>query len=53
MQVMDQGLLDAIVAKEIDPDDAIRFASDKKKFHRYVTNTDLVPKIDLSDRPEL
>jgi len=53
MQVMDQALLDAIVAKEIDPDDAIRYAAEKKKFHRYVTNTDLVPTIDLSDKPEL
>ena len=53
MQVMDQALLDSIVAKEIDPDDAIRYAAEKKKFHRYVTNTDLVPTIDLSDKPEL
>ena len=53
MQMMDQALLDAIVAKEIDPDDAIRHAAEKKKFHRYVTNTDLVPTIDLSDKPEL
>jgi len=53
MQMMDQALLNAIFAKEIDPDDAIRYAAEKKKFHRYVTNTDLVPTIDLSDKPEL
>ncbi len=53
MQIMDQALLEAIIAKEIDPDDAIRFATEKKKFHRYVTNTDLVPTIDLSDKIEL
>ena len=53
MQIMDQALLEAITAKEIDPDDAIRFATEKKKFHRYVTNTDLVPTIDLSDKIEL
>ena len=47
MQVMDKALLDAIHAKEIDPDDAIRFANDKKKFQRYVTDTDLVPIIDI------
>ena len=46
MQVMDQTLLDAIHAKEIDPDDAIRFATDKRKFQRYVTDTDLVPVLD-------
>ena len=43
MQIMDQVLLDAIHAKEIDPDDAIRFATDKRKFQRYVTDTDIVP----------
>ena len=43
MQIMDQTLLDAIHAKEIDPDDAIRFASDKRKLQRYITDTELVP----------
>ncbi len=43
MQVMDQTLLDAIHAKEIDADDAIRFANDKRKFQRYITDTDMVP----------
>lgn len=53
MQLMDQTLLDAINAKEIDPDDAIRFASDKKKFQRFVTNTDLVPILDIGDESKL
>jgi twitching motility protein PilT len=52
MQVMDQSLLDAIQAKEVDPDDAIRFASDKKKFERYVTNTDLVPIMEMGEGSE-
>jgi twitching motility protein PilT len=52
MQLMDQALLDAIAAKEIDPDDAIRFASDKNKFKRYVTDTDLVPTLDIAAGPE-
>jgi twitching motility protein PilT len=47
MQLMDQGLLDAIQAKQIDPDDAYRFASDKKKFTRYVTDTSILPKLDM------
>ena len=46
MQIMDQTLLDAIHAKEIDADDAIRFATDKRKFQRYITDTDLVPILD-------
>lgn len=46
MQLMDQALLDAINAKQIDPDDAYRYANDKKKFQRFVTDTDLVPALD-------
>lgn len=42
MQIMDQALLDAIHAKQIDADDAIRFAADKKKFQRFVTDTEMV-----------
>jgi len=49
MQVMDNALLDAINAKEIDPDDAYRFANDKKKFSRFVTDTELVHVLDTSD----
>ncbi len=45
MQVMDQTLLDAIHAKEIDADDAIRFANDKRKFQRYITDTNMVPTL--------
>jgi twitching motility protein PilT len=46
MQLMDMALLDAIEAKEIDPDDAYRFASEKKKFARFVTDTSLVPVLE-------
>jgi twitching motility protein PilT len=53
MQMMDQSLLDAIHAKEIDPDDAIRFANEKKNFQRFVTNTDLMPVIDIGDESKL
>lgn len=47
MQLMDQALLDAINAKQIDPDDAYRYANDKKKFQRFVTDTDMVPALDM------
>jgi len=47
MQLLDNALLRAIQKKEIDPDDAIRFATDKKKFHRFITDTDIVPMIDV------
>jgi len=53
MQMMDHALLDAINAKEIDPDDAIRFANEKKNFQRFVTDTDLVPMLDIGDESKL
>jgi twitching motility protein PilT len=43
MQLMDQALLAAITAKQIDPDDAYRFANDRKKFERFVTDTTVLP----------
>ncbi len=46
MQILDQALLDAIQSKAIDPDDAIRFATDKKKFQRFVTDTEIVRVLD-------
>lgn len=49
MQLMDRSLLDAISAKEIDADDAIRFATDKKKFQRYVTDSGMAPVLDMDD----
>ena len=49
MQMMDNALLEAINKKLIDPDDAIRFANDKSKFSRFVTDTELVPQLELSE----
>ena len=46
MQMLDQALLDAIEAKEIDPDHAVVFAQDKALFQRYVTDASLMPKFD-------
>lgn len=48
MQLMDQALLEALQKKEIDPDDAYIHASDKKMFQRFVTNSDLLPQVDLA-----
>jgi len=39
MQLMDQALLDAINAQEVDPDDAFTYAQDKEMFQRFVTDT--------------
>ena len=43
MQMMDQALLAAIAAKQVDPDDAYRYATDRKKFERFVTDTTVLP----------
>jgi twitching motility protein PilT len=43
MQLMDQALLTAINAKEIDPEQAYTYASDKRQFQRFVTDMSGVP----------
>jgi twitching motility protein PilT len=48
MQLLDQALLAAIQAREIDPDDAYAYASEKKAFQRYVTDTSMLPKVDIT-----
>ncbi|MGH8259237.1 MAG: ATPase, T2SS/T4P/T4SS family, partial [Steroidobacteraceae bacterium] len=46
MQMLDQALLAAIAAREIDPDDAYAYAADKRVFQKYVTDTSVLPKVD-------
>ena len=48
MQMMDQALMDAIQKKQIDPDDAFRYASDKSLFQRFVTDTSVLPRFEVS-----
>jgi twitching motility protein PilT len=48
MQMLDQSLLAAIQAKEIDPDDAFAYASDKRLFSKFVTDSSVLPKFDLA-----
>ena len=50
MRLLDQGLLEAVQAKEVDPDDAYLHAQDKKLFQRFVTNRRLVPQVALVGR---
>jgi twitching motility protein PilT len=47
-QTLDQALLQAITAREVDPDDAVAYASEKRLFQKYVTDTSLLPKLDLA-----
>ena len=46
MQLLDQALLAAITARTIDPDDAYSYASDKRPFQKFVTDTSILPKVD-------
>jgi twitching motility protein PilT len=48
MQLMDQALMEALKNKEIDADDAYIHATDKKAFQQYVSNSDLLPQVNLS-----
>jgi twitching motility protein PilT len=48
MQLLDQALLAAITARSIDPDDAYTYAIEKRAFQKYVTDTSMLPKIDMT-----
>ncbi|HSN71097.1 MAG TPA: PilT/PilU family type 4a pilus ATPase [Steroidobacteraceae bacterium] len=48
MQLMDQALLAAVQAKQVDPDDAYVYATDKRMFTKFVTDTSILPKLDLA-----
>jgi twitching motility protein PilT len=43
MQLMDQALLAALQAKEVDPEQAYSYASDKRQFQRYVADAGHAP----------
>ena len=47
MQLLDQALLGAIAARTIDPDDAYTYANEKRAFQKYVTDTSMLPKMDI------
>ena len=48
MQLLDQALLAAIAARSVDPDDAYTYALEKRAFQKYVTDTSMLPKVDVS-----
>ena len=49
MQSMDLALLEAVEAREVDPDDAYRFAVEKARFQRFVTDTSMLPTMETDD----
>src|SRR6201991_2992651 len=48
MQLLDQALLDSLARKEIDPDDAYNYAMEKKGFQKFVTDTSMLPKLEIT-----
>ncbi len=48
MQLMDQALLDAVVRKKVDPNEAFFHATDKRPFMRHITDRSILPKEDLT-----
>jgi twitching motility protein PilT len=46
MNLMDQALLAALQAREIDPDDAYVYANDRRLFQKFVTDTSILPKLE-------
>jgi twitching motility protein PilT len=46
MQLLDQALLAAINARTVDPDDAYNYATEKRNFQKFVTDTSMLPKMD-------
>jgi twitching motility protein PilT len=44
MQLFDQALQQAVMAHEIDPDEAYEYATDKRLFQKYVTDTSMLAR---------
>ena len=48
MQTLDQALLAAVQAREVDPEDAFGYAADKRPFARYVPDGTAILKSDVT-----
>ena len=48
MQSLDQALLAAVQAKEIDPDDAYAYANDRRLLAKFVVDRGILPQIDMA-----
>jgi twitching motility protein PilT len=47
-QLLDQALLQALQAREVDPEDAVSYATEKRLFAKYTTDTAMLPKLDVA-----
>jgi twitching motility protein PilT len=48
MQMFDQALLAAVTARQIDPDDAFGYATEKRLLQKFVTDTTMLPKTETT-----
>lgn len=48
-QLMDQALLDALNNRTVDVEDALGYASEKRLFQKYITETSLMPKLEVAE----
>ena len=48
-QLMDQALLAALQAREVDAEDAVAYASDKRAFQKYMSDTTSLPTADAAN----
>jgi len=46
--MLDQALLAGLASRELDPDDAVSYASEKRLFQKYIADTSLLPKLDVA-----
>ena len=51
MQMFDQALLAAVQAREIDPDDAFSYATEKRLLQKFVTDTTMISKLEMPPMP--
>ena len=51
MQMFDQALLSAVQAREVDPDDAFSYATEKRLLQKFVTDTTIIAKNMLAQPP--
>lgn len=49
MQIMDLALFEAVEAGQIDPDDAFRFATEKRRLQRFITDSSILPTMEAEN----
>jgi len=47
-QLLDQALLAGLASRELDPEDAVGYASEKRLFQKYIADTSMLPKLETA-----